>query len=374
MTQSVVERNGTSRGQAGSTVSVQEAGSSNSAAKSSSGVSLPLVISLPVLFILVTAVVILIMILIWYMYRSKRKKEGLQVGVGRYASVPTECVDMPPTKSPSSKPKVQLLDPPVPGVSTQFVEAAQLGSVIEGVGLGARYPFTKEPLARSTEREKKPHRKLSNRRARPSGVARRTHSTDRSSDGSEEGYSSPRTLFPQVSAWRSSVTPTATPSPEHRIGRALSGPAALMEQRNEDLPELSLCLVFDEKEALLTVKVEKAMKLPPRRNGGAVDSYVRLYFVPKLSEMPQRKTSKTDIVRGDSEPVYNEAVQYEAMTMAELINSVLHVEVLDIPDSTGFGKHHVLGRADLPLVQVQFIAGEAPLTIPMNPPAVSNVV
>ncbi len=349
--------------------SLQQSDDNSASIQSSSSVSLPLVVSLPILFIIVTAIIVLIMILLWYLYRSKKKKNGkLQLGVGRYTSLPADSPDDPSTiKSPSTKPKVQLLDPPAPGVSTQFIEAAQLGTV-DGAGLGSRYPFIKESKAKvSAVKEKKPHRKLSNRRARPTaGMVRRAHSTDRSSDGSEDGFSSPRKLVPRGTSWGSSATPTETPSPEHRMNRGLSGP--LVEQ--EGLPELSLCLIFDEKEARLTVKVEKAMKLTQRPNGEPVDSYVRLYFVPKLAEMPQRKTSKTETVKGDCSPAYNEAVQYEAMTMAELINSVLHVEVLDIPDSASFGKHQVLGRSDLPLVQVQFIAGEAPLTIPLTPPAV----
>jgi len=360
--------------------SLQDSDGSNSAAvMSASSINLPLIVSLPILLIVVTAIIIIIMILVWCLYKSKKKKSG-------YKSVPTECVDAPPNKpssktsskpsnKPSSKPKVHLSDPPVPGVTTQFIEAAQLGSV-DGTGLGSRYPFIKSSKS-SAEKEKRPQRKLSSRRAKPLGLsaARRAQSTDRSSDGSEDGYSSPRRPFPRGTAWGSSATtPAETPSPEHRLPRAISGPSGLIEQRPETLPGLGLCLVFNEKEAQLTVKVERATKLPHRPNGDVVDSYVRLYFVPKLAEMPQRKTAKTEIVRGNCEPVFDQAVQYEAMTMAELINSVLHVEVLDIPDSTGFGKHQVLGRSDLPLVQVQFIAGEAPLTLSLSPPIVSHLL
>ena len=351
--------------------SLQDSDDNSAAAMSASSINLPLIVSLPILLVVVTAVIILIMILMWCLYRKKKKKSG-------YKSVPTECVDTPPQKPGikklNNKPKVHLSDPPVPGVTTQFIEAAQLGPV-DGAGLGSRYPFIKSSKSSASEKEKKP-RKLSSRRARPLGVvARRAQSTDRSSDGSEDGYSSPRRLFARGTAWGSSATtPAETPSPEHRLPRAISGPSALIEQRSESLPELGLCLVFNEKEAQLTVKVERATKLPCRPNGNAVDSYVRLYFVPKLAEMPQRKTAKTEIVRGNCEPVFDQAMQYEAMTMAELINSVLHVEVLDIPDSTGFGKHKVLGRSDLPLVQVQFIAGEAPLSLPLSPPIVSHYV
>lgn len=351
---------------------LQEAGSNSNMTEvegSSHIINLPFIVSLPVLFVIVTVVVVLLMVLAWLSYKSKRKAAGLKSGTG-YTSVPTEeyvsQVKKNPPYSTSSKRKVQLMDPPIPGVSTQFVEAAQLGLGGEGSiggGVGSRYPYTTEPDHSSSfsERDKKLSRKLNSRRSRAGRM--KLQSSDRSSDGSEDGYASPSKF--SSSSYTSVPLPTTTLSPEQRMIRMLT-PAAEDKEKVQP-PELSICLVYSEEEAVLTVKVESATQLPCREDGTPVDSYVRLFFIAKLPEMPLRKTGKTELKRKDSAPVFNEEVKYEAMSMEELINSVLHVEVLDY---RSFGKNPVLGQADLPLVQVQFVAGESPMTLSLIPPIV----
>lgn len=131
--------------------------------------------------------------------------------------------------------------------------------------------------------------------------------------------------------------------------------------------EVFLSLVYHENEALLIVKVERAAELPYRADGTPVDAYIRLFFIPKLPELPQRRTSKTKTQRRDNSPVFDEVVEYEAMSAEELINSNLHVEVLDY---RSYGKHVVLGQAHIPLIQVQFVRGEASITLPLKSPKV----
>ena len=346
-----------------------QAGGGSNRTEAGGNFNLPMVISVPILSVIVVVVVVLLLLLLWLSFKSKRKGDKLQAGTGYYNSVPTEDYADPTNKNPpyfiSSKQKVQLMEPPVPGVSTQFVEATQLGLVLEGRGrggnkggMGSRYPFTtgQDSRGSSSEKDHKFSRKSSNRRSRHGGLRQ---TSDRSSDGSEDSYSSPS----QFSSTIGSAYTSHKPSPERRMIRAMATAAV----EKDHLPELFMCLFYNEEEAMLTVKVERAIQLPYRADGALVDTYVRLFFIPKLPEMPQRKTGKTEIKRQDNSPVFNEEVQYEAMSMEELINSVLHVEVLDY---RFFGKHQVLGQADVSLVQIQFVAGEAPLTLPLTPPMV----
>lgn len=199
---------------------------------------------------------------------------------------------------------------------------------------------------------------MGSKRATPLDV--RFRSSDRSSSpGSEDStYGSPQ--VPSSPAMRSAAV---TPPPSPSIRRT----SVAEECEKKKLPELFLALFYNENEALLRVKVERATDLPFRADGTPVDAYVRLFFIPNLPELPQRRTSKTKTQRRENSPVFDEEVEYEAMSMEELINSNLHVEVLDF---RSYGKHMVLGQADIPLVQVQFLRGEASVVLPLKLPKV----
>lgn len=325
----------------------------------SSHINLPLVVGLPVLLIIITAVVILLVVLIWLNYRSRKKDRPSSIAA-EYKKLPTQDIgpvlNLPyPTSSP--KPKIKLMDPPVPGTTTQFIEAAQLGGYPVP---GSRYPFTAESdhSTSSSERGEKSRksRRLGSRRAKDV----RFRSSDRStSPCSEDGYGSP-SLIPSSPASRSAaVTPPHSPSSIRRT--------STVEKVVEKYPEVFLSLFYRENEAMLIVKVVRAVALPYRPDGTPVDAYVRLFFIPKLPELPQRRTNKTKTARKDNDPVFDEEVEYEAMSAEELINSHLHVEVLDY---RSYGKHLVLGQADIPLIQVQFVRGEASISLPLKPPRV----
>lgn len=319
---------------------------------------LPLVIGLPVAVILVTVVVVLLVVLLYLNYRSKQK--GLDTS-GKYQSVPTREIGPVmnlPYPAGASRPKIKLMDPPVPGTTTKFVEATQLGPVSSGAE--SRYPFTDFDYSSDKERSKKPRRVGSRRSKQPLDVKFR--SSDRSS-GSEDSYDSLRLSTPSPGPSRSSaVTPPLSPglAPTQRK-------SSLVEKVEEKLPELFLSLVYQENEAVLLVKLERAVGLPYRPDGTPVDAYIRVFFIPKLPEFPQRRTSKTKTQRRDNSPVFDEVVEYDSMSIEELINSNLHVEVLDY---RSYGKHLVLGKADLPLIQVQFLRGEASATLKLKPPKV----
>lgn len=338
-----------------------DATTSPTTASKSGGLGLPLITAIPILLIIVTIVIILLLILVWLNYRSKRK---LSAPPG-YHSIPTQDIgpimNLPyPTNKP--KAKIKMMEPPIPGTTTQFVEATALGDP------SSRYPFTTDSSSSSDkDKAKKPARRLSNRRAKPQDVKMRS-SVDRFSDGSEDGYSSPKVSASPASRSQA-VTPP--PSPSLSLKSSRSSITALQEKEEKIIPKLYLVFVYQESEALLTVKVEKATDLPYRADETPVDAYVRLFFIPKLPDLPQRRTSKTDIQRRNNAPVFNEEVQYEAMSMEELINSNLHVEVLDY---RSYGKHLVIGQADISLIQVQFVKGEAPVVLNLKPPKVRYVL
>ena len=319
------------------------------AAGSGKSISIPLVAGLPALLVIVAVVVVLLLILVWLNYRSKKNSaQG-----GDYQKVPTH--DMGPVMNlpyptGGTKAKIKMMDPPVPGTTTQYMEAARLGDY-----QGTRYPFTDTDRSTSSSEREKNRRPSRRKPKQPLDVKFR--SSDRSS-GSEDGYPSPK--VPSSPASRSAaVTPPPSPSPSHQ--------SYASEEDTTKRAKLFLSLVYKEAEAALTVKIERATSLPCRADGAPVDPYVRLFFIPKLPELPQRRTSKTKTQRRDNSPVFDEIVEYEAMSAEELINSQLHVEVLDY---RSYGKHLVLGQADVPLIQVQFVRGEAAITLPLKTPRV----
>ena len=333
--------------------------STTDATRTASGksLSMPLVVGLPVLLVIVSAVVILLLILLWLNYKNRKSNA---VTNGDYHKVPTQdlgpVMNLPYPTGSSSKARIRMMDPPVPGTSTQYVEAARLGDY-PGSSRG-RYPFTDTDHSTSTSSSEKERTRKPPRRKSRQPLDVKFRSSDRSS-GSEEGYPSPnRQPSPSYSA---AVTPPPSPTPSQQ---SYSG-----EVDSTKKPELFLSMIYQENEAMLTVKVERATSLPQRADGTPVDAYVRLFFIPKLPEMPQRRTNKTQTRRREKSPVFDEVVEYEAMSAEELINSHLHAEVLDY---RSYGKHLVLGRADLPLIQVQFVRGEASITLPLKPPKVCD--
>ncbi len=331
----------------------QEATPTTNATRTASGKSLglPLLAGLPVLLVVATAVVVLLLILVWLNYRARKNNAA-----GDYQKVSTHESMGPvmnlPYPAGSSKPKIKMMDPPVPGTTTQYVEATRLGSYS-----GSRYPFTDtDQSVRSTSSSEKERSRKPPRRKSKQPLDVKFRSSDRSS-GSEEGFPSPKLPSSRSAA----VTPPPSPSPSHH--------SCASEEESRKCPELFLSLSYQENEAMLGVKIERAVSLPCRPDGTLVDPYVRLFFIPKLPELPQRRTSKTKTQKRQTSPVFDELVEYEAMSMEELINSNLHVEVLDY---RSYGKHVVLGQADIPLIQVQFVRGEAAITLPLKAPKVCS--
>ena len=335
-------------------------------AKSAAGslVGITVGVAVPIVLIIATTVIVLILLLAYMNYRSKQDKNIN----GDYVRVPPDDVDrngysagLPPPKAPSSSPlkvptttiggawlpypmkltkpaaRVQIEDPQPPTVYGHAMQLDRSG----GTGFGFREP---QPLS---PHDIKQYRKKRNGK----------QSQQQSSDSSDrETSSSPNLTERRVSG-------QASPRPERR---KFSVPTLIDNDNQPKLPEICLQLTYREQMNRLTIKVDKVAYLPFREDGSTMDAYVRLFFIPKLAELPQRKTSKTQTQRGTS-PVFNEELVYEAMTPEEVINSTLHVEVLDY---RSYGKHHVLGLGDLPLIQVKFEAEVASITLPLHLPKV----
>ena len=324
-------------------------------------------VAVPIILIIATTVIILILLLAYMHYRSKQEKK-----MDGYMSVPPEDVDKggyvdrpqkttaPPNIKKQvpiisgaglpypmklAKPaRVQIDDPQPP---TTFVQAMQLDSS-GGTGYQFREPksLTPHDIRQYQKQGKKRNGKHS--RLNSSGSSdRETSSSPNASQLNERrvsGQSSPR--LGQASPRKFSIP--------------------IVDENQPRLPEICLQLTYREQRNRLTIKVERVAYLPFREDGSTMDAYVRLFFIPKLAELPQRKTSKTQTQRGTS-PVFDEELTYEAMTPEELINSTLHVEVLDY---RSYGKHHILGQGDLPLIQVKFEAEVASITLPLHLPKV----
>jgi hypothetical protein len=328
-------------------------------------------VAVPIILIIATTVIILVLLLAYMHYRSKQEKK-----MDGYMTVPPEDTDRPsgyvdpgpvpqktsaaPTKKPVpiigglgaglpypmklAKPaRVNITDPQPPST---FVQAMQLDT-----SGGTGYPF-KEPKA-LTPRDVKHYQKQGKKKNGKRSQLNSSGSSDR------ETSSSPNAS--QLSERR--VSGQASPRP----GRKFSVPVVpLIDENQPKLPEMCLQLTYREKQNKLTIKVERVAYLPFREDGSQMDAYVRLFFIPKLSDLPQRKTCKTQTQRGTS-PVFDEELTYESMSPEEVINSTLHVEVLDY---RSYGKHLILGQGDLPLIQVKFEAEVASITLPLHLPKV----
>ena len=331
-------------------------------------VGVPLLVGLPVLIVIFAAIAILLLLLLALTLRVKHLRQN------KYRAVPTDD----PTKRPSSPfpPKVRLSDPPVPSMNIHM--ATQLSQ------LGARYPFAPHKLPTDSSplrsHDKRPPRLRTKRKGNHKhgkgkhGVAKGVE-LSASSDSMDSLLDTPKEKVERSSSLASLGLGYALSPHLYMVPADKRWSRREEEEEEEDKenrgPDLFLALFYSEDDQQLVVQIERVSGLPLRENGAEVDAYVRLYLIPKSHELPQRRTSRTRTFRRDSAPVFDEKIHYEAMSHEELINSALHVEVLDF---RSHGKHRVLGQADLPLGQVHFQSGQASLSLQLELPKVSAVV
>ena len=132
-------------------------------------------------------------------------------------------------------------------------------------------------------------------------------------------------------------------------------------------PEIFLTLSYIKEKTTLIVTVQRVIGLPQREDGTDVDAYVRLYFMPRIPAMAQRKTSKTRTQKSESDPIFQELIYYEAMSEDEMINSTLHVQVTDYRP---YGWHPILGQAKVELVDVPLKEEEEVVVLQLSAPRV----
>ena len=334
--------------------------------------SLVLLIGLPLLIVILTAIIVLLLVLAGQSLRH-RLQNGNKY---QYRSVPTEDTegDQRPLSLPYP-PRVKLKDPPAPTMT--FHMATQL---LDPATTGSRYPFIQHQQTKRSIYETRPgrlrtrrggnhkhgkgmHMILNGAEPDPEVLKERLEESKIKKDLEKvvhENTPTPPRLSPclGLQEYKPHMYHYQVP-PEKKSSKA-------REEANKE-PEIFLTLLYNKDTASLVVRVDRVVGLPFRGDGSEVDAYVRLYFIPKVRELPQRRTSKTKSVGRHSSPVFDEEICYEAMSAEELINSTLHIQVLDY---RSYGKHAILGQADLPLARVHFEKGEASVTLSLHPPKV----
>ena len=306
-------------------------------------------VGIPLIIVIFAAIIVLLIVLRWLIVRS-----GVKYNARRYQNVPTED---PHFKNLPYPPCVKIGDPPLPSMT--FHMATQLSDPTMN---GSRYPFMQHKATSQMSIHKKRPPRLRTRRKGNHKHGKGMHSI---LDDAEPTPEVVREGGKEKSERSSSVISLGTAA--EKIFIVPAGKKTLQASSPDgSLPGINLTLLYNKDTASLVVRLERVVGLPFREDGSEVDAYVRLFFIPKLP-LAYRKTSKSRTARRDSAPVFDEDIRYEAMSAEELINSTLHVQVLDYKP---YGKHHVLGQADLELVQVQFEKGEASVTLPLCLPMV----
>ncbi len=335
--------------------------SSNGASTASGGTSIGVAVGVPILIIAGTALIILSLVLAFLYYRSRQRRTDIDAK-GVYAPLPLEdSGSASPPRLPHKTvpygppPTISLADPPNPNM--QFTMATQL---MDPSKTGQRYPFMdqhKQPEGRNL-RDTRPL----NKRTKKKGNHKHGHnrhgilksaSVDTSSDVSDQS-SSGRSSEVRPRSRHSPLPSSHSPS-EHEDG---SQPM-----------ELYLTLSHHEDSVQFVVNIDRVVSLPTRPGDGAlVDPYVRLFLIPKLAGLAQRKAVTTATQRGTLCPIFNEDIVYESVSREELINSSLTVDVMD---SLPHGKHRLLGQALVQLASLNFAEGEAAMKLSLSTPEVS---
>ncbi len=322
--------------------------------------SMGLLIGLPIVMVIFTAVLVLLLLLCWLSVRS-RLRTTRSYG---YASVPVND----PTylnKLPYKPAAIKIGDPPLP--SMFFHMATQLdGSELTPASSHYPNPFAQHrSQSKVSIYEKRPPR-LRTRRKGNHKHGRGVHTILQNAEPTPEVVEEERRKA--VGAERSmSIISLGGAAESSLLVPGMK--TSTLESSREKAPEIFLTLLYNKDTASLVVRIERVVGLPFRDDGCEVDAYVQLYFIPKVRELPQRKTAKTKTARRNSAPVFEEEICYEALSAEELINSTLHMQVMDYQT---YGKHRLLGKVDLHLVQVSFDDGETSVNLTLQPPTVSS--
>ena len=332
-----------------------------------SGSELAVYVGLPLIIAVFLAIVALLLLLIYFVLRAKNKRQ--------YSKVPRadrrRLKNLSGLPYPSIKPPAIKIDS-APAPDMTFTVAPQLPDPASS----QRYPFLagkhKGQKNRPIQEKKDKHKKGNGKRKGHTSGASAADSTPR--DSGTHSVSPPEGGTPPTpGARKSSVVSLSQFGEQHAGIRDAFMVSAAQKQfertssSSDKLPELFLALTYQRERTVLVVNVERVVGLPPRGDGAEVDAYVRLFFIPRLPEMAQRKTSKTRTAKRELDPVFHEEIQYEAMSEEELINSTLHVQVLDYRT---YGRHNIIGQSELSLGQVTLGEEKEPVVLQLHAPRV----
>ena len=321
-------------------------------------------VGLPLIIAIFLAIVALLLLLVYFVLRAKNKQ--------RYSKVPRKKKTLTNLSSlpyPSIKPPAIKIDgAPAPDMS--FTVAPQLPDP----AASQRYPFLKHKRQQTKpvrDQEKKKKHQGNGRKTGKQSPGELEKSRDSGTHSASPPDTSPPRDGEKVPR-KSSLVSLSQFGEQHAIADAFMISAAKKQvERNpgsaDKLPEIFLTLTYLREKTTLVVNVERVVGLPPRDDGAEVDAYVRLFFVPRLPEMAQRKTSKTRTAKRELDPVFHEEIQYEAMSEEELVNSSLHVQVLDY---RAYGRHNIIGQGEISLGQVALGDGKEPVVLQLNAPRV----
>lgn len=353
--------------QAAPTSTAKTPAGSDREASNSDHSDMAIYIGLPLIIVVFLAIIVLLLLFIYFMIRAKNRSP--------YRKVPKEgrLTNLSTLPYPSIKPpEIKIENVPAPDMS--FTVAPQLPTPASM----QRYPFIKQKRPQQNKPvqhydgspEKRSKKKYSDHRRTASEngsqTGRRdsgTHSASPPSpDRSASGTGSVVSLS-QFGEQHSGISDAFMISAgKKQVGRTSSSA--------DKLPEIFLGLTYLRGKTILVVNVERVVGLPPREDGAEVDAYVRLFFIPKLPEMAQRKTSKTRTAKKELDPVFHEQIQYEAMSEEELVNSTLHVQVLDYRT---YGRHHIIGQSELSLGHVTLGEDTESVVLQLHAPKVRDV-
>ena len=324
-------------------------------ADSSDHSEMAIYVGLPLIIAVFLAIVALLLLLVYFVLRSKNKQ--------RYSKVPRRDKGLLKNLSnlpyPSIKPpSIKIQSVPEPDMT--FTMAPQLPDPAST----QRYPFLvgkhRGQKNRTINGDNKPKKANGKRNGRPP-----------KDNGSRAVDSGTHSISPPKGAREreGSVISLSQFGEQHAIDNAfmLSAGDKEVPSSSDKLPELFLSLMYLKEKTILVVNVERVVGLPPRDDGEEVDAYVRLFFIPRLPEMAQRKTSKTRTAKHELDPVFHEEIQYEAMSEEELINSTLHVQVLDY---RAYGRHTIICQSEVSLAHVSLGEEKESVILQLHPPRV----
>lgn len=325
-------------------------------------------IGLPLIIVVFLAIIVLLLLFIYFIIRAKNKRP--------YRKVPhkeARLTNLSSLPYPSIKPpEIKIENVPAPDMT--FTVAPQLPSPAST----QRYPFIKP----KRQQNKPVQHGSPEKRTKKNGGRKRTPSDNGTQPGRRDSgthSNSPPSPVPpdQSASGTGSVISLSQYGDQHtgisdafmisaskkQVGRTSSSA--------DKLPEIYIGLTYLRDKTILIVNVERVVGLPPREDGAEVDAYVRLFFIPSLPDMAQRKTSKTRTAKKELDPVFHEQIQYEAMSEEELVNSTLHVQVLDYRT---YGRHHIIGQSELSLGQVTLGEDTESVVLQLHVPQVRGYI